>query len=352
MILEIDQYLSSPIIINFEHLDSLLSKYPVSDYTVGLKTAFLAYYDNVEEAEQYYISATTTVSKFQKGTYSKMALGTIAFKNQNRTLAEQYLKEALLLDVEKKNKWLRIELYYFYSESDNQKATIYLNQAFTIDPDFHQAIIAKALGYNVKQECSQIISLLNKTDLAYEDFDIHIFLADAYYECNQVEKARESYERSILIFENSDAYNGLATIEQFHYNNLKQAEKYFLKALEIGQDKYTSMIGLGWLYYYDGKDIPADEYFSKAITEAPGPDSYREYIFFLLRIRDLVEAEKLNKDSFNLFGKNSFNQGYEIIIKALQHKRMVDSNELNTYRIQYGEDAVQWVFSIYKRLNT
>lgn len=123
--------------------------------------------------------------------------------NGEHNEAKKGFKYAVDLDTLKVNKWLRMELYFFYQESIDFRAFGYLEEALKIDDNFHLAKIEKSYQLDEEENCMEIIGLLENIPDSYQDSDAMNLLGAAYINCRNFEKAKDALNQSISYSPNS-----------------------------------------------------------------------------------------------------------------------------------------------------
>jgi tetratricopeptide (TPR) repeat protein len=344
----VDRFLSKPADINHElYFDSLLQVHPTSDYVIGMSATFTAE-QNVVKAKSL-LDNKINKDKVRQGSYIKMAQAVVAHKSNQVELAKQHFAEALALDVDSTNKWLRLHLFNFYEDNNRIEADKYLNKALSIDSTFYDALLARVTSYDQASECRRAINAAHQLRRIYRnDYKANYLLGEAYLNCGHIKQAEGAFHNSIKNKANAESFIGLGEVERKHKNNTKYARDFYKYALEINESP-EALAGLGWCAFDEKEHDRAESYFSNAIQSGRKQELYNEFVFFYIKRKDFIKAQNLNKEAKKIFGTNEYNDGYQLFFDIEINKIKSKEASLILYRNQYGGHAAKWLVSI---LNT
>jgi len=138
--------------------------------------------------------------------------------------------------------------------------------------------IAKNLGIVYMQqkkygEASRVFRLL--VDLSPKDAEAHFYLANAYYETNELTLTEKELKAAIEINPDyHEALNFLGYMYVEENRNLDAAEKMIGAAIKMNPDNGAYIDSLGWLYYKKGKVKEAAIELEKAVSLLEDPVIY------------------------------------------------------------------------------
>lgn len=109
------------------------------------------------------------------------------------------------------------------------------------------------------RECRNILNL------ASDNFEGHVLMGAVHYFKRDIDSAIRSFQASIRIRPNAYAYSNLATIFFFYRSDYHQARDMYLKAIEMGEGKFTVWGNLADAYRQLGETEKAGEAYREAI---------------------------------------------------------------------------------------
>ena len=165
-------------------------------------------------------------------------------------------------------------------------AAFYMTQAFAntkhIDTELQHELLEITREYVAKKGATDLAEMLQKSDLSLAEE------AEALYETN--EDYKNILKRLLEVTENNQNNNKIA----YCYNKLKdykKAEKYFLKAIDAGNN--NALFNLGLLYDDKLKDYAkAEKYYLKAIDAGDNEALNNLAILYKNEYKDYAKAEK------------------------------------------------------------
>ena len=178
------------------------------------------------------------------------------------------------------------------------EAEIWYKRSLAIDPEDEKIHYNLALLYEAKRNYDKAISLHNKAIQLNPDYlNPYLRLGMISEDRDQNEAIKiytKAHERGIG---NEMSYANLGNC-YFRKNNLDQAKKLYLKALEINDNHSDALNGMGIVYMEEGKSgnlsslHKAAEYFKKAFTADPTfSGAQQNYHRALSKIQTLTSTE-------------------------------------------------------------
>jgi tetratricopeptide (TPR) repeat protein len=167
----------------------------------------------------------------------------------------------MLLASAPANEFLSYEFFHALKDLDRSMALAHLDSALSSNPGFLLAALTRAYEYDQRQDCKEIIHLLERFKQETNDADLLLYLGSAYHHCGAVESARACYWKAINSQPNSEGYAALATIAQDVDKDNQMSESLFLRSLEL-EENCNVRLDLGWLYHKQGKHVMARTQFA------------------------------------------------------------------------------------------
>lgn len=130
----------------------------------------------------------------------------------------------------------------------------------------------------------------------------YIGIANAYKRLGNVNEAIKCYEEAIVLNpEYALSYNNLAVV-MIGVERLKDAEKYFLKALNLDPDNPQTLYGIGLMYKKIGEIEKAKSYFEKAEINSDKAPNLKRIIsdtIYEMKYGDVTNSLNINKQSIS-----------------------------------------------------
>ncbi len=339
---ELEEYLNTHYVSNSQLFDSLLTRYPASDYLLGLKTYYSIRnrdYAKAEQALEIFVRAYPNLANSQS---ILRARGLLAQQQQNQAETNKYTRLLEAVPFPDQDKWTNLTLYHLLYE-DSTKAATYLQRALTLDPNFTVARIERSYDYDLVANCTEIVSILEGLPESYQDPFVYADLGQAYYNCGNAQKALSYLSKSLAIAPTFNGYYGQALIAHNVHYDYKRAEILYQKAIEYDHNKEFNYSDLGWLYYDLEQIAKAEPYFIQAFDSTQ--DKYDELTVFYLESKQILKADALNQEAVKRYGNTYQNIGLRILINYNQDdsrkKKFLD--ELQQYQVKYGSHAQEWL---------
>ncbi len=269
-------------------------------------------YEKTDNREQAIEAYQKTLQQEGESSYLYVKLGNVYLKDKQSKEAKRCFFRALKLNP--KNAESLFGLGVAYLLEDNHKlAARYIEQGLSIEPDRHYA---------------------------------RMMLCDILVALEMLEKASQQYE--ILIKEYPNNY-----LLMFNYGNLlerrnlyEQAEKAYLSSIQLSEGFWKATVALALLYYKQGKEVEAMEYFRKSIKLNPKDSiSYSFLIFAHYKAKEIEAAKSLleeamsngiqNTEFYNLMGI-IYSEQKDYLKASEFFKKSIDLQDTSTTRFYLG----------------
>jgi tetratricopeptide (TPR) repeat protein len=335
---EIERYLTDNIHVEPEYFSKLLK-------TNQTEYVYLMYaYYNIRL--QNYSFAMELLSMVPQNTVQQslllMVKGLIEiYHNNDQSFISLLHKSA---EADKKNKWVRLELFYALQESKPYLAFGYLEEALKIDENFNEAVYERVKNYDPISNCGNIISEIMRMPQSYVDAEILNTLAYAFYNRFEVDNALKIVKGSLDKKETPDAYHLLGTI-YVDNEELDSALLYFDKALGLDLDKKDTLVSKGWVLFDLGRIDEAKQIFFSLLKSDRSQELYNQVVQFCFKIRDFERALLLINESQVKNGINFMNEAYLIIYHFLRRSSDV-ATLIEKYKSNYSHTEYQWLQNV------
>ncbi|QZK90030.1 hypothetical protein K5V07_05810 [Flavobacterium sp. CHNK8] len=342
IIYEIERYITDNVELDLDYLKN------VSDL-----------HKNISELKVYYIFALFKAGQF------KFAVKELDFFEQPKNLENDSfflmtkclidsnkngeidtlinsLEKLLIVDKDKKNKWLRLELFKLYEKKGiDYLAWGYLEEAIAIDEIFYEAILARAYRLNLITNCSDIIQHIISLPQTYIDSEILNFLGNAYLNCGDTENALKIFNGSIKKTETEEAYYFLGYINHYNLNDFEKGLFYYDKSMSLNNKFIDSQLEKAWLLYDMERYESSETLFEEIIAEFEEVNAYNQIVLFYIKTNRYLEALKFIEESKIKFGPNYMNEGFELV--CLQKKGdNAYLSKYSMYKNNYTTDELLW----------
>jgi tetratricopeptide (TPR) repeat protein len=350
-----------------EYFVEILERYPDDEFIQAIRVYSLAYLGEIEKADSLIKIYTNAQSR---STYLLMVNALIEELKGNYDSAEAFYYLSKSYDVDSSNKWLMLELFHFYEEENFDLASQYLDKALSIDSNFTQALMYRALTLDDVYDCEITIELLNRVIENYSNVHVYSDLATTYLNCidateqnfrtmslrtlNYIGKARKLYLKSNKYANNFNANYGLAHISHRYYNNYDSAFYYYKKALELDSTNSLLLTGIAQAYYDVGNNDLAEEYFLKSVQLDSSFSAYKSYIKFKINVLDFTGAGNLIDIFEEAYGKSYMTDGFRVMLIILNNDEdngVEVSNLLKEFENKYSYTKYKWLMDTYASLD-
>jgi tetratricopeptide (TPR) repeat protein len=270
-------------------LKSLLSEIPDSKFKVDAKYELASTYladDRLAEAKTYYsdILENHSTSAYNKRALTDMCLVYVKENNYNKvketwnTLYQQYPNDPILKDAVATVQSTLIE----DTEFQNQIRSIKIIDIK--DSDIEKQVYDKAILFAYQGDCDKAIeklsSYLQQFQPATFGAEAHYYLANCYFDRNEMDKALNSYNYVINESFNDYTEDALKVAATINYNkkNYQLAADHYVDLEQIAVQKLNvleAQIGLMRCYYFLDRKDQAAIYADKVIINSSTPEDIR-----------------------------------------------------------------------------
>lgn len=347
--LSYEKYLTENKVVSVNFFDEEIDKNKEIIYLKLMKVYHLIKTDELVQAkEEFKRIEIDNVLNLDKALYY-MDKGLISLSDGDRDDAIKNF-ELSLLKEKNKNKWLRLELYFFYLGFEDYKAFGYLDEALNIDPYFNEAIVEKAIFLDTEYNCSEIIKLLERVSFSYKDSSALNHLGVAYYNCDEIDKSIDTLKESLAIDSNTENNYSLGYIYANEFSEFEMAKKYFNESLKHDSLNIDTINSFAWLYYSKKEYTLAEEKFIKAISIDSNQTVYNQIIQFYLSIGQFDKAKEKITESKSLNGKSFTNDGFSIVYKLLTKQDY--TKDIYNFKNSYGDFEEEWLKDIVNEISS
>lgn len=341
-IYEIERYITDNIIIDINYLKKLTKK---NDDITELKVYYIygLYKENQIKSAINELAILKKTTALEKSSFFLMVKSLIQINNE--TEIDQLIKlleNYLILDKERNNKWLRLELFKLYEKKEiDYLAWGYLEDAISIDENFYEAILLRSQRLDLITNCSEIIQQLLQLPQSYVNSDVLNFLGNAFLNCNEIDNALKIFNGSLESEITEEAYYFIGYINHYHLNDYKNAMVYYNKSISVNNKFIDVLMEKAWLLF-DMKNFESSETLFKDIIDSHDEiNSYNQITLFYLKTTKYKEASNYIDKSKGRFGENHMNQGLELVyLEKIKNDLYVDKYHL--YKKKYSENQLLW----------
>ena len=261
------------------------------------------------------------------------------------------LENLIVVDKEKKNKWLRLELFKLYEKKGIEYlAWGYLEEAIEIDNIFYEAILARAYRLNLITNCYDIIQHIISLPQTYIDSDILNFLGNSYLNCDDTENALKIFKGSINKTETEEAYYFLGYIYHYNFNDLEKALFYYDKSIYLNNNFLDPQLEKAWLLFDMEQFDSSEILFKEIITKFEEVNPYNQIVLFYIKTKRYTEALNYIEESKIKFGSNYMNEGFELVCLQKNHDHSYVS-KYSIYKCNYTEEELLWFKDMLAEVN-
>lgn len=349
--MEIERMLTYSDEVHVSFLDSFLLNYPESKYLIGMRIYMDCLDGNIVSAKTLVQNKASSDGKFINDTYLLLGVGMYLVNEEKEDSALTIFLRSRELDVESRNKWVRLELYYLTKESNRKFALDMLSEALELDKNFYLALEENVVELTKDFQFQMAIKHLTN----FENFEMEprltYLLGYCYLNLEEYKNAENWFKASLEINQSVDALIGLGYIYQYIYKNNEWALKCYKEAFTIEPNNPTLNKRLG-LYYKEIEEFKeAEKYLKKAIQTADVKEDYYSLIYVYVNLNKYSEAHELNKVSAFRFGQDRVNEFWFILIASLQGDIESAQKILDEFYIDYSAEDVDWLKTALKGWN-
>jgi tetratricopeptide (TPR) repeat protein len=343
IVFEIDKYITENIEIDTDYLKEVSNRF---NDVKELKIFYLYGLFKTNQIKLAYkeLQALNLTEKNNNDSLYLMVKCLIE-KNQDteRDLLIECLNKILILDKNKKNKWLRLELFKLYEKKEmDYLAWGHLEDALSIDEGFCEAILIRAYRLDLIENCSDVIQQIIQLPQSFLNSDILNYLGNAFLNCGNIENAIKIFNGSIEISETEEAYYFLGYINHYHLTDYETALNYYDKSININNQFIDVLIEKAWLLFDMNKFDETELLFKDLmLTHQNDQEVFNQLILFFLKRKRNSEALNYINESKRKFGSNHMNDGFELIcLEKLKNKEYI--YKFQKYKNKYSSEEMIW----------
>ena len=299
--------------------------------------------DRTEESQIVFDSIDYNSISNDDITYYHMIETLFYLNNHSKGKYKFNFSKSIDSDFKKENKWLRLELFYYYLDSDEEyKAWGYIEESLNIDPSFYDGILAKYYELDELENCNEILNSLSEIPNSFKDYFYYYWLGLSSFNCGDYNKSLIYLHNSVSLFPNSKAYYVLGSL--FHYKDIDflKSKEYYLKGIELDNDE-NCIHGYAWLSYDQGDYKQADTMFMRLLNIDTKPEYYDSYIRYNLLINNLQKTKEIIDEKYERVGTDYVSEGYKIILKKLENKDLNLESMFLNYSRKYNVYEQKWL---------
>lgn len=325
--------------------DSLLIDRPSSDYLIGMKGYYLAWNKKNEIAESFLNEKLKSDSSLQFSSYINLGIGSIFYYKNQQKKAKEFYDKSIEYDLKKENKWIRLQLYYFYSKSDIALAKQYLLQALDIDSDFPIVKIELANVYADEGELNTATDILknviNEKPNSYASYCLGL----VYIKAKKIGEAKESFKEAIGIEPFALAYIGLGFVDQYYLIDDDSAIVSYNEAIKLDSLNSLPYFHLGVLFLKKEQYEEAIKNFDYAINIKPEEKSYEQLVYTYAMMKNFEKAKEINDESLKKFDHYIDNDFWEILLLYKNNLLKEGDEKLKEFYKNYTDPDIEWLKS-------
>ena len=341
-IYEIERYTTDNIDLDVDYLKEFSNNY-VNNSELKIYYIYGLYKTNQIKLANEELVALNESENFQKNSFFLMVKSLVQINQDNEIeLLIESLEKCLIIDEQKNNKWLRLELFKLYEEKKiDYLAWGYLEEAILIDENFYEAILLRAYRLDLIANCSDIVCQLLQLPQTFINSDVLNFLGNAYLNCNEIDDALKIFKGSLEISITEEAYYFIGYIYHYNLNDYQKALLYYDKSISVNNQFIDVLIEKAWLLYDTNDYQSAEILFKEILNNHQEINVYNQITLLYLRTEKNIEALNYVEKSKSKFGINYMNEGFELIcLERIKDNKYV--NKYEQYKNNYSVDELLW----------
>jgi tetratricopeptide (TPR) repeat protein len=323
--------------------DRLLLDQPYNDYLIGMRGYYLAWNKKYEMAENFLIEKINLDSTLQYSTFINLAFGTVLYYKGQTERAKEYYDKSLEYDIDKKNKWIRLQLYYFHNNKDIELGKKFLFEALDICSDFTMAKIELA---NVNKDEGKFVlaeKILKAIIADEQDSYASYCLGLLYVKAENYIGAKNCFQEAIEIKPFSQAYAGLGYIEQYYLLDNDAALISYDESIKLDSKYALPYFHKGVIFLRLKQYDNAVDNFNIAINLKPDEKSFEQLIYTHALMKDYLRAKEINDKSLILFGHYTDNDFWEILLLFRDGQDYIAREKIKDFHENYSQPDVEWL---------
>ena len=341
-IYEIERYIADNIDLDVDYLKEFSNNY-VNNSELKIYYIYGLFKTNQIKLANEELVALNESENFQKNSFFLMVKSLVQINQDTEIeLLIESLERCLIIDEQKNNKWLRLELFKLYEEKEiDYLAWGYLEEAILIDENFYEAILLRAYRLDLIANCSDIVYQLLQLPQTFINSDVLNFLGNAYLNCNEIDNALKIFKGSLEISITEEAHYFIGYIYHYNLNDYQKALLHYNKSISVNTQFIDVLIEKAWLLY-DINDYQSSEIlFIEIVNNHQIINVYNQITLLYLRTEKNIEALNYVEKSKSKFGINYMNEGFELIcLEKIKDDNYVIKYE--QYKNNYSVDELLW----------
>lgn len=320
--------------------DSLLIKYPNSDFLVGMKIYYLCLNNDEAIKAENFFDKYRKNKTFKYGSFIYFGLGVIELKKANLERSLKFFHNSL--KINNSNKWAYLELYHYYYKNNFTKAISFLENAIKIDNSFYFAVIEYSNFLINENKINEALEYLNKLNSNKSDYLFYL-KSYCYLKLENFNNAKENLISAIKIKEDPLYYLSLGYVEQYGEKQNVVAKEYYLKAIKLNPNESNAYLRLGILYKELKELDSAYFYYTKALKLKESFDNYMDLIYICFNLEKYSEVEVLNNTSKLKFGIKKEHYFWDILLYTNQKYSEKAQETINSFYKIFSNDDIIWL---------
>ena len=341
--IEVDQVITDSL-VDHNYFDTYLHQYPSSAFLIGMKAYYLLYNNDNISANLFLSDKALEYPQISGNTYFNFAKGLIEKESGELNAAKKSFSKSIKNDINKQNKWLRYELYFFYKESNFKLAKKYLQESLKIDPGFIAAVFELSYILFDNEKKVEAFNLLDSLILIKPyskvfDFKGHLFIED-----NNYLNAKECFIKANKINKNASSYYGLGLIMNEN-KSTSQAIEFFDKSVEFDEFFFRSHIELSKIFFDIKNYQNALYHIDKAIKYEQNLENYLLKINIQLLLKKYSDANQSLQELKGKYGRTIDIDYFEIIMLSINNEGKEAQELIFNCRREYSVEDFNWLKS-------
>ena len=329
---------------NFDSLffQELIEKYPQNDYIIGINIYFNIIHNKKSEDLNIFLSLLNKNLAKTIDTYMLLAKGAIEIAKDNRDKAGKYYLQSLEKDKKKVNKWVRLELYYYYKDLDANKALHFLNEALEIDSYFSAAQMELSNVYVQDNRINKALELVESVILRNQDPFAYLAKARINFDNKNYSEAKSNFLKSIDNVEIFEAYIGIGDIE-YSSQEYKKAIEWYNKGIKYNKNNSVGYNRMGLVSIQLNLLDQAETFFQKALEVDENENNYMDIIYIKVLKQDYTTAKDILRYSVEKYGVSPDTYFWDILLFSVNGEYEFSQQKINEFYSKYDNNKIEWL---------